>query len=74
MKHKIDGASVHKLQFVPFEDVLGIGHSNGYSSIVIPGCGEPNFDAYEANPFEIKNMINKEILSSQKMEIKVPKV
>jgi len=32
--------------------VLGLAHEEGYSSIVIPGSGEANFDAFEANPFE----------------------
>ena len=33
---------------------MGISHDQGYSSIVIPGAGEANFDAFEANPFETK--------------------
>jgi len=52
MKHKVSGGPVSALGFLPFEDVLGIGHESGYSSIVIPGAGEANFDAFEANPFE----------------------
>ena len=51
MKHK-DIAGIRSVRFIPFEDVLGLTHDLGYSSIVIPGSGEPNFDAFEANPFE----------------------
>jgi len=48
----VKGYQVGKLIFRPYEDVLGIGHSTGWSSILIPGAGEPNFDSWVANPFE----------------------
>lgn len=51
MKHK-SPFPVRQVKFVPFEDVLGVTHDQGYSSLVVPGSGEANFDAYEANPFE----------------------
>jgi len=52
MKYQIPGSQVSSLAFRPFEDVLGVGHSTGFQSVVIPGSGEPNFDTYEANPYE----------------------
>lgn len=53
MKHKIvKGYQVGKVVFRPYEDILGIGHSMGFSSILVPGSGEPNFDTFVDNPME----------------------
>ncbi|XP_020591674.1 probable U3 small nucleolar RNA-associated protein 7 [Phalaenopsis equestris] len=55
MNHSmIKGYQIGKLCFRPYEDVLGIGHSMGISSILVPGSGEANFDSWVANPYETK--------------------
>lgn len=91
LKHRV-WKTINDIHFVPYEDVMGIGHASGFSSILVPGeeltilnvqcaclltlsavaralmfayfnrknecrvlgCGEPNYDALEANPFQNK--------------------
>ncbi|KMZ72915.1 hypothetical protein ZOSMA_158G00260 [Zostera marina] len=53
MKHAmVKGYQISKVCVRPYEDVLGIGHSIGISSIPIPWAGEPNIDTFVVNPFE----------------------
>lgn len=51
----IEDGAISSIEFVPFEDVLGIGSTKGFSSVLVPGSGEANFDALEQNPFRTKN-------------------
>ncbi|XP_065127426.1 WD repeat-containing protein 46 [Paramisgurnus dabryanus] len=50
MAHRVRG-QVWGVAYCPFEDVLGIGHGQGFTSMIIPGAGEPNFDALDTNPY-----------------------
>ncbi|KAL9105726.1 MAG: hypothetical protein Q9187_008666, partial [Circinaria calcarea] len=43
---------IERVRWCPFEDILGISHDKGFSSIIVPGAGEANFDALEINPYE----------------------
>jgi len=52
LTHPLPQRPLTGLQFVPFQDVLTIGHANGLSSVLVPGSGEPQFDSREADPFE----------------------
>lgn len=49
-----EGHTISRVRFCPFEDVLGISHDKGFSSIIVPGSGEPNPDSLEPglNPYE----------------------
>ncbi|ANB15769.1 Utp7p [Sugiyamaella lignohabitans] len=70
MNHLIPGSQINTVRFCPFEDVLGLGHAQGFSSIVVPGSGEANFDSLEINPYanatrvgrretEVRSLLNK---------------
>jgi len=48
------GQFIQSLRFCPYEDILGIGHTNGFLSFGAPGVGEPNFDSFTADVFQTK--------------------
>lgn len=84
MHHPVHGTGgVERVRFRPYEDVCGIGHGAGISSIVIPGAGEPNLDTdeFHTNPLadrrqrqeaEVRALLDK--LSPQMIGLDVDKI
>nr|CCC92021.1 conserved hypothetical protein [Trypanosoma congolense IL3000] len=58
------GNIAHKLRFCPFEDVIGIGHSRGFESLLIPGAGDANPDFFYANPHETERHRKERVVST----------
>ncbi|CCE64929.1 hypothetical protein TPHA_0J01070 [Tetrapisispora phaffii CBS 4417] len=54
MSHLFPGNKIEGMQFVPYEDLLGFGHREGVTNLIIPGSGEANYDALEVNPYETR--------------------
>merc|ERR1740123_1157180 len=51
MKHLIPSSELQTVRFCPYEDVVGMGHTSGFQSIIVPGSGDPKFDTREVNPY-----------------------
>lgn len=70
LRHALEttDSNIRHVDFCNFEDVLGVGHATGFSSVLVPGSGEANFDGFESNPFmtrtqrremEVKSLLDK---------------
>ncbi|EFC39322.1 WD40 repeat-containing protein [Naegleria gruberi] len=50
--HKMPNhTTVSDLSFCPYEDILGVGHSRGFSSLIVPGSGSSSYDSRMPNPY-----------------------
>ncbi|ORC89230.1 U3 small nucleolar RNA-associated protein 7 [Trypanosoma theileri] len=58
------GNIAQQVRFCPFEDVLGVGHSRGFQSLLIPGSGDANPDFFYANPHETERHRKERVVST----------
>ena len=55
LTHRVhESAAIECVKFCPYDDALGVGHAGGFSNLIVPGSGEPNYDSMVANPFETR--------------------
>jgi len=47
-----EGRKIERVRWCPYEDLLGISHDQGLSTVIVPGAGDANFDMHLANPYE----------------------
>jgi len=69
MKQETTGKRViTDMQFVPFEDFMGVGQYNGFSTWLVPGSGFSDYDTFEGGPgvtkrqrreIEVKRLLDK---------------
>ncbi|CDR96466.1 WD-REPEAT PROTEIN BING4, putative or Probable U3 small nucleolar RNA-associated protein 7 [Babesia bigemina] len=52
LKHQFPAESARDIKFQPFEDVCAVGTTTGVSTLLVPGAGIANFDAFAPNPYE----------------------
>uniref|UniRef100_A0A182P6Q4 BING4 C-terminal domain-containing protein n=1 Tax=Anopheles epiroticus TaxID=199890 RepID=A0A182P6Q4_9DIPT len=59
IRHRTNGM-ISSVRFCPYEDILGVGTAKGFVSLIVPGSGEPNFDTFEANPYQSRSQRREE--------------
>lgn len=52
LRHQFPSEQVKDMHFQNYEDICAVGKSTGISTLIVPGSGIANFDAYAPNPYE----------------------